>query len=93
MIKSLVAATLALTMVTTAAMSQTSSSSSATTTQTTIPAPVPAETTTTGTATQRTTNMNGVVTDQTKAMGSSTTISPSGDTTATKKSTETTTVR
>ena len=89
----LMAAALTLAMTAGAAMAQMTTSST-TTTQSTGIAPVPPATANNvDTMTQHSVNAQGVVTDKAKTTSSGVTVSPEGDTTATKKSTETTTVR
>jgi hypothetical protein len=90
MIRSWLVATTALAMMTGVAVAQTSSSSTTSTHSTTaVPAPVVGQSS--STSTQRTTD-DGVVTDKTKTYTKGTTVSPSGDTDTTRKTTNTTTV-
>jgi len=84
------AATTALTLMTGVASAQ--STTETTTTETTAPIVVPAPTVN-ETVSQRTIDSNGVVTDRTKTTTSGVAVSPYGDTTTTRRTTETTTVR
>lgn len=92
MIRTWLAATMALSMMTGVALAQTSTSSTTSTQSTTaVPALVP------GTAgvtnTQQTTDSDGVVTDKTQTYTSGTTVAPSHELATTRKTTETTTTR
>ncbi len=90
MIRHLFVATAALALMTGAALAQTSSST--TTTSTTLaPAVVPGGIS--SSSSQQTTDSNGVTTDKSQTYTSGTTVSPAGDVSTTRKSTETTTVR
>jgi hypothetical protein len=91
MIKSLLAATTALTLMSGLAVAQ--SSTTTTTQSTTYPAPMPVPGVVVQSTTQRTINSDGVETDHSKTISSGTDISPSGDTVTTHRTTETTTVR
>jgi hypothetical protein len=74
-----------------AAVAQTTTET--TTTETTAPIVAPMPPTVSQTTSQRTIDANGVVTDHTRTSTSGTSISPYGDTTTTRRTTETTTVR
>jgi hypothetical protein len=98
MTRSLLAATTALTLMAGIAVAQTTE----TTTTTTVPAPVvvpvvpvvpAAPTSVVDTMRQRTIDQNGVVTEQTRTTSQGVATSPYGDTTTTRKTTETHTVR
>jgi hypothetical protein len=91
MIKSLLAATMAVTLMTGGAYAQSSSSTTTTTQSTTTPI-VAAPLVSVETSSQKITSVNGVVTDVTGQSSSGTMVSPLGDTTATRKTTETTTI-
>ena len=92
MIRSWLVATTALAMMTGVAVAQTSSSST-TSTQSTTSVPSPVVSGRSSSSSERTVDSNGVVVDQTKTYTKGTTVSPSGDTDTTRKTTNTTTVR
>jgi|HubBroStandDraft_6_1064221.scaffolds.fasta_scaffold1620569_1 hypothetical protein len=85
------AAATALTLMTGAAVAQTTTET--TTTETTAPIVAPMPPAVSQTTSQRTIDANGVVTDHTRTTTSGTAVSPYGDTTTTRRTTETTTVR
>jgi hypothetical protein len=84
------AAATAFTLMAGAALAQTTTET--TTTETTAPVIVPVPPAVSQTTSQRTIDGNGVVTDHTKTSTSGTTVSPYGETTTTRRMTETTTV-
>jgi hypothetical protein len=92
MIKCMLSATMALSILTGGALAQTSTSST-TSTQTTTAIPMPAQTTAVNSMSEHTVGADGVVTDKTKTTANGTVVSPAGDTIVTRKSTETQTVR
>jgi hypothetical protein len=95
MTRTFVSAAAALTLMAGTALAQTTTST--TTYQTTapvvVPVPMPLPAPVSQTTTERTVDENGMTTDHSKTVTSGTTISPFGDTTTTKRTTETTTVR
>jgi len=92
MIKTYLAATTILALMTGFAVAQTSSTST-TTIQTTAPIAAPPAGTTSWSTSQRTTDVDGVTTDKTRAVTTGTTVAPNGDIATTRRATETTTVR
>jgi hypothetical protein len=86
------AATVAFAMTAGLAVAQTSSSVT-TTTQSIEPVPQPAQTSNVDTTIQHTVGRDGVVTDSSTTTTAGVAVSPAGGTVATKKTTETTTVR
>lgn len=92
MLKTCMTATAILAMMTGLALAQTSSTSS-TTTQTTAPIAAPAPAVTSWSDTQRTTTGDGVTTDSSHSAAKGTTVSPNGDVTTTRRSSDATTVR
>jgi hypothetical protein len=89
MIKHVLAATMAVALMTGGAFAQSSSSSSTTQTTTTPATPPPASV---ESHSEKTTTVNGVVTGSTSTSNGST-VSPMGESTATHNSTQTTTTR
>lgn len=85
-------AAVGLALMTGGAFAQTSSSST-TTTQSTTAAPVPALGGTSWSSSRQTTDRNGVMTEKSETSTTGTTISPTGETVTTRKTTESTTVR
>lgn len=92
MIKTCLTATTILALMSGLALAQTSTTST-TTTQTTAPVAVPMPGATTWSTSQRTTDVDGVTTDKTRAVTTGTTIAPNGDVATTRRTTETTTTR
>jgi hypothetical protein len=92
MIKFCLAATAALGIMTGVGLAQTSTSTT-TSTQSTAPAAPPTFGTSMDSSSQRTVDSNGVVIDKQKTYTSGTGITPNGDMSTTRKSTESTTVR
>jgi hypothetical protein len=91
--KTWLALTTALTLMAGVASAQTMTTTTTEST-TAVPVPVmPVAPTISESTTQRTVDSDGVVTDHSKTMTSGTTISPYGDSTSTRRTTETTTVR
>ena len=91
MYRTWLAATAIAALMTGAASAQTTTST--TTTQTTAPVIVPIPAPVTETTTRRTVDENGVVTDHSRTITNGTAVSPYGDTTTTRRTTETTTIR
>ena len=94
MMRTMLAMTTALTLMTGVAVAQTTTTTM-TESSTAVPVPVVpvAPPTVVESTTHRTIEPNGVVTDQSRSVTSGSVMSPLGDTTTTRKSTETTTVR
>jgi hypothetical protein len=92
MIKFCLAGTAALGIMTGVGLAQTSTSTT-TSTQSTAPAAPPTFGTSMDSSSQRTVDSNGVVIDKQKTYTSGTGITPNGDMSTTRKSTESTTVR
>jgi ABC-type Fe3+-hydroxamate transport system substrate-binding protein len=92
MIKTWLAATTALTLMSGMAVAQ-SESSTTTSTQYSAPLVMPAPGSVTESTTRTTTDSNGVQTETDKTVTRGVAVSPFGDTTTTRKTTETTTVR
>lgn len=91
--KTWLAMTTALTLMAGVAAAQTMTTTTTEST-TAVPVPVvPVAPTIMETTTQRTVDTDGVVTDHSKTVTSGTTLSPFGDATTTRRTTETTTVR
>jgi hypothetical protein len=91
MIKFCLVATAALGILAGGAVAQTSTSTT-TSTQSTTPIAPPVYGTSMDSSTQRTVDSNGVVVDKTKTYTTGTGITPSGDLTTTRKTTESTSV-
>ena len=89
MIKTLLAATAVLGLMTGAGFAQTTTTTS---TQSTTSGPSPIGGAVLNSTSQRTVDSNGVVTDQTKTYSAGTAITPAGDLATTRKTTETTVV-
>ena len=92
MIRLCLAATAACGIMTGAAFAQTSTTTT-TSTQSTVPVLPPAYGTSMHSSTQRTVDSNGVVVDKSKTDTTGTGITPGGDLTTTRKTTESTSVR
>jgi len=92
MIRTWLAATMALAMMTGVAAAQTSSSST-TTTQTTAPVLAPVYGGSSSSSSQQTIDSNGVQTDKTQTYSNGTTITPSGAVSTTRKTTDSTTTQ
>jgi hypothetical protein len=92
MLKTILTATAILSMITGFALAQTSSTST-TTTSTTAPVVAPPPNVTSWSESQRTTNSDGVTTDKTHTAATGASVSPNGDVTTTRKTSDATTVR
>jgi len=92
MIRTCLAATTALAMMTGIAVAQTSSSTT-TSTQTTAPIPAPVYGSSSSSSSQQTIDSNGVQTDKTQTYTNGTTVAPSGTVETTRKTTESTTTQ
>jgi hypothetical protein len=90
MTKTWLAAGAALALMTGGALAQTSTSST-TSTESTTAAPVPVVGAVSASSSQQTMDSNGVETDKTQTYSNGTTVTPSGDVSTTRKSSESTT--
>jgi hypothetical protein len=89
MIKTWLAAATALALMTGGALAQTSTSST-TSTQSTTAAPIPMASAISASRSQQTVDSNGVETDKSQTYSNGTTVSPSGDVSTTRKTTDST---
>jgi len=92
MIRTWLAAGMALAMMTGVAAAQTSSSST-TSTQTTSPIPAPVYGGSSSSSSQQTIDSNGVQTDKTQTYTNGSTVTPSGTVSTTRKTTDSTTTQ
>lgn len=90
MTKTWLAAAAALTLMTGGAFAQTSTSTT-TSTESTTAAPVPMPGVVSASSSQQTVDSNGVETDKTQTYSNGTTVTPSGDVSTTRRTTESTT--
>jgi hypothetical protein len=93
MTRTWLAATTALALMTGIAVAQTTETTTTTESTSAVPVVPVVPPTVVQSTTQRSVDPNGVVTDHTKTVTQGTTMSPYGDTTTTRRTTDTTTVR